>query len=805
MSQAADGDDAASAEEARRLAALAQCHILDSEDEEDFDAMTRLASLICQTPIALISLVDDKRQWFKSRVGLDARETPREQAFCAHAIHHAELMEVPDARQDPRFVDNPLVTGAPHIRFYAGMPLEMADDHRLGTLCVIDTQPRQLDERQRQALDELARVTVRLIGQRAERRAAQAREAMLDSLLEALPGGIVACDAEGQLTLFNSKARAWHGSDLLQVPSAQWSRHFDLYDADGKTLLPTPRIPLLRALSGEAVRDQEICIKAAGQPPRWVSTSGQAFFDARGKPAGAVVAMHDITERKRDKEEIADVRAYLQAVIDASTEVAMISADNEGVITLFNSGAERLLGYSAEQMVGKHTPAAFHLDEEIEQRAKELSEEWGEPISGFEVFVTHARRGHSENRLWTFVRQDGERRRVRLAISAIRQQGRITGFLGVATDLSQLHAMELALQMSEERFRTAFDTAPQGMALVSREGEWLEVNRTLCEMLGYSRDELLVTDFQTITHPDDLAADLTLVGQLLRDEIPYYQMPKRYFRRNGQMIWVLLSVSLVRDTQHRPHYFVSQIQDITEQRQLERMKNEFVAVVSHELRTPLTSINGALSLALGGVLGDVPERVKEMLTLAHRNTERLGHLVNDLLDLEKLAADKLAFDRQVQPLRDLLDDALASNRGYADSFGVVLALHDVENEDVWVEVDALRLGQVMANLLSNAIKFSPRGETVTVRYGIAESQVCVEVTDRGPGIPEEFRQRVFQHFAQAETGNTRSRGGTGLGLAISKQLVEHMQGQIGFDTMCDKGTTFWFRLPCASPPLKEES
>lgn len=781
-------------DEASRLAALAGYRLLDSDAEEDFDAITRLAAAVCDTPIALVSLVDERRQWFKSAVGLEARETPREQAFCAHAIRHDVLMEVPDACEDPRFVDNPLVTGAPHIRFYAGMPLEMADGHRLGTLCVIDTRPRRLDERQRRSLEEMARMVERLIDQHRRRQATQARLAMLDSLLEALPEGIVACDAEGQLNLFNSKARAWHGGDLLRVPPTQWSRYFDLYESDGRELLPTQSIPLWRAWSGESVRDQEICVKATGQAPRFVSCNGQAFFDEQDQRAGAVVAMRDITENKRAEEEITRMKSSLQAVIDASTEVAIIATDQEGRITLFNSGAEQLLGYAADELVGRHTPAVFHLAEEVEQRGLELSSAFGEPIAGFEAFVAKARRGQGESRIWTYVRRDGSHCRVRLAVSAVRDGAdHITGFLGMAIDLSQLQAMELALQMSEEQFRSAFETAPQGMALVSLEGDFLEVNKSLCEMLDYRRDDLLATDFQTITHPDDLAKDLTLVGQLIRDEIPCYQLPKRYFTRDEQLVWCQLSVSLVRDADHQPRYFVAQIQDITEQRQLERMKREFVAVVSHELRTPLTSINGALALLAGGALGEMPAAMNDMLGLARRNAERLGRLIDDLLDLEKLAADKLAFNMHPQALRPLLDDALASNRGYADSFGARLTL--CGEGEASVSVDALRFGQVMANLLSNAIKFSPPQGTVEIRYALEEAGVRIEVADQGPGIPADFRHRVFQHFAQAEAGDTRSPGGTGLGLAISKQLVEHMQGRIGFDSVLDQGTTFWFWLP----------
>lgn len=782
--------------EAGRLAVLASYDMLDSDAEEDFDAIARTASLVCETPVALVSLVDEHRQWFKSRVGTEWHETPRAQSFCAHAIEAGHLMEVPDASRDERFADNPLVTGEPHIRFYAGVPLEVEEGYRLGTLCVIDHEPRQLSDRQHLILEELARVAVRLMEQRRSRRLAQAREALLDSLLEALPEGIVACDSLGQLTLFNSLARAWHGTDPMQLPANEWSRHFDLYASDGRTPLATEHVPLHRAWVGEIVRDQEICILAKGQLPRIVACNGQAYTDTEGRSVGAVVAMRDITESRRTECEAAAARAHLQAVIDASTEVAIIATDSDGTITLFNAGAERLLGYSAAEAIGTLNPMVFHDAEEVEARRQALVEALGQDVQGFDIFRLLPSQGHTESHVWTFVCKDGTRRRCHLVISAMRnEQAECIGLVGIATDLSRLHAMETALRRSEAQFRAAFDTAPLGMALVSLEGRFIEVNRTLCAMWGYEREALLAIDFQALTHPDDLASDLSLVGNLLQGKIESYNLTKRYYTRGGRLFWGLLSVALVRDDDGRPQYFVAQIQDVTEQRQLERLKNDFVAMVSHELRTPLTSVNGSLSLINAGVLGDVPPQFREMLDVAQRNTERLGHLVNDLLDWEKLAAEKLAFDMQRFSLTALLKEAIDSNRGLADTANVALALEG--QAACLVEVDSLRFAQVMANLLSNAVKFSPRGGTVHIRHAVNDGEALIEVLDNGPGVPDEFRSRIFQHFAQADAGNTRSRGGTGLGLAITKQLIEHMHGSIGFESVAGEGATFWLRLPCS--------
>lgn len=434
----------ASAGESLRLDALRDLDVLDSAPEEAFDDLAKLAAIICQVPIALVSLVDADRQWFKARCGLDTQETTRDVAFCTHAIQQPALFEIPDATLDSRFADNPLVTGEPHIRFYAGAPLSGPQGYRYGTLCVIDVEPRLLTEEQRDGLTRLARSASGALETRRLQRRAEARELTLTQLLEAMPGGVVTCDATGLLGEFNRTARDWHGVDPRALPPEQWAEHFDLYRPDGDALLTPDEVPLLRALRGEHVREAEIIIRAAGQPARIVRCNGEPVRAADGTQLGAVCVMYDVTRLK------------------------------------------------------------------------------------------------------------------------------------AAEDLAQLEA---------QRFADAFAAAAQGMALVSLEGRWLEANDALCEMFGYSRDELLAIDFQRLTHPDDLQSDLALVGDLLTGRKQRYQMEKRYFHRTGAVIHAHLSVSLVRDAMGRPLHFVSQLQDFTQryqaERQLRESEQKFRSVLEH--------------------------------------------------------------------------------------------------------------------------------------------------------------------------------------------------------------------------------
>jgi PAS domain S-box-containing protein len=342
-------------------------------------------------------------------------------------------------------------------------------------------------------------------------------------------------------------------------------------------------------------------------------------------------------------------------------------------------------------------------------------------------------------------------------------------------------------------FREAYENAPIGIALVSPEGEWLRVNQSLCDILGYSGDELTRTTFQAITHPDDLESDLLLVRRTLAHEIRSYQMEKRYLHRNGQPVWAYLSVSLVWDKQ-RPLYFIAQIQDITERKNIERGKAEFLTMVSHELRTPVTALRGALGILAAGAAGALPPKAQALTALADRNADRLHRLVNDILDVEKIESGAFAYRRTDVDLNQLVAQAAVELRPYADQYQVKIEVRS-ELPRAFLHADADRLMLVLANLISNAVKHSPASGTIDVHVSRTEQSFRVGVSDQGDGIPEQFRPHIFEKFAQANWTATNPKGGSGLGLNISRAIIQHHGGVLAFDTQLGVGSTFYFELP----------
>lgn len=242
--------------------------------------------------------------------------------------------------------------------------------------------------------------------------------------------------------------------------------------------------------------------------------------------------------------------------------------------------------------------------------------------------------------------------------------------------------------------------------------------------------------------------------------------------------------------------------DVSAARRAERLKSEFVSTVSHELRTPVTSIRGSLGMLAGPLSAGLSDKQRPLVDIALRNADRLTLLVNDVLDVEKIESGQMEFDLQACDVNQLLRDAADTNRAYADARGVLLALGTLPRP-VMIWSDPHRMQQVMANLISNAVKFSDPGAIVTLTAEESDDAARVSVNDRGPGVPEAFKARIFERFAQADATDTRAKGGTGLGLSIAKAIVEKHGGHLGFSST-PGDTTFTFTVPLCSATQERE-
>ena len=357
------------------------------------------------------------------------------------------------------------------------------------------------------------------------------------------------------------------------------------------------------------------------------------------------------------------------------------------------------------------------------------------------------------------------------------------------------HALaDQALRDSEEKFRALVENAADGIVLTV-EDRIVYANQATCDNFGYTQEELYsrpITAFMAESPTGREQIYDRYQQRLAGKEVPP-QNEGQLLRRDGSVVDVLLSSSAVR--LGKEVGVITMIKDITEMKRVERLKNEFVSIVSHELRTPLTSIHGSLGLLASGAVGELPAEADTLVQVAAQSSDRLVRLTNDILDLDKMESGKMPFESRALEITALVEQAIAANMAFGERYGVTFELAERLN-GVRVNADSDRLIQVLDNLLSNAAKYSTPKEKVKVSLSRrADGTVRVAVSNRGAGIPDAFRKQVFQKFAQADTSDSRQKAGTGLGLSIAKNIVEKMGGKIGFDSVPNETTTFYFDLP----------
>ncbi|HKV09357.1 MAG TPA: PAS domain-containing sensor histidine kinase [Thermoanaerobaculia bacterium] len=452
--------------------------------------------------------------------------------------------------------------------------------------------------------------------------------------------------------------------------------------------------------------------------------------------------------------------------------------DPQGTIIYVNSADAAMHGYTRDELVGE--PARVYGAPEATSLPPEVAVCW---------------RRETLNRT-----RGGQVFPVRLISDAVvGDDGRLQALVTLCEDLTEvqqaLEAIEEAQEVVAEReadYRQLVEETSDLIQSVGLDGRFRFVNCAWLKTLGYAPEDLPELSIWDVIHPSQhdhcsrVFADLTHSGRPKRVETVFRSRGEREIQVEG-------SVG-VRSKQGAAVATLGIFRDITERRRVERMKQDFLATVSHELRTPLTSILGSLSLVRSPRLTLQPEKIRELLEIAERNGDRLLRLINDLLDLQRLEAGELRFHPTVLPVAMLLNEAVHDIHGFADLYKVQVRAE--ASPALSLATDRDRLAQVLYNLLSNAIKFSPPGQEVLLTARQDGPEVEITVRDHGPGIPEGFRNRLFEKFAQADASTVRSHGGSGLGLSISKGIVQGLGGTIAIDSGPETGTTISIRLPC---------
>ncbi len=516
-------------------------------------------------------------------------------------------------------------------------------------------------------------------------------------------------------------------------------------------------------------------------------------------------SLHSARRRQQAEAQLADEHARLQSVLDSAAHLSVIATDVAGAITVFSRGAERLLGYRSEEMLGR-SPELLHLPEEMEEHARALSLSLGKQVSGFEVFVAMARGGSFEHREWTYVRKDGSRVPVELTVTGIKDhEGRLTGFLGMAVDITARRKSQLQMR----KLSAAVKASPTSIVITDRDAAIEYANPKFFELTGYSEKEIIGQNPRILSsgrHPkehyremwDTLLAGKTWNGEFLNR------------KKSGELFWEHAAISPVKDPRGDITNFVAVKLDITDSKlaqkeiekardaavELARMKSEFLANMSHEIRTPMNAIIGMGGLLMDTALNDQQRDYVKTMTGAG---EALLDIINDILDFSKIESGKMTIENTDFDLAETVESTadLLAARAQAKGLELLCLVDPCVPQGLCG--DQGRLRQVLLNLVGNAVKFTEKGEVaIAVRCAKsseASATLRFEVRDTGIGISEEGRKRLFQTFSQADTSTTRKYGGTGLGLSICKKLVEMMGGEIGVESAPGRGSTFWFTLP----------
>jgi PAS domain S-box-containing protein len=639
----------------------------------------------------------------------------------------------------------------------------------------------------------------------------------------------IATDAKGVIQIFNVGAERMLGYTAAEVMNKITPA--DISDAQeviarakalsvelGTSIKPGFEALVFKALRGiEDIYELTYIRKDGSRFPAVVSVT--ALRDEQDAIIGYLLIGTDNTARKQAEEALLKAGALQNAIFN-SANFSSIATDAKGVIQIFNVGAERMLGYTAAEVMNKITPADISDPQEVIARAKALSVELETPITpGFEALVFKASRGIEDIYELTYIRKDGSRFPAVVSVTALRDaQDAIIGYLLIGTDntarkQAEEERMKLDQRLRDQQFytRSLIESNIDAIMTTDPQGIITDLNKQMEALTACTRDELIGAPFKNcFTDPD--RAQATIKQVLTEGKVTNCELTAR--ARDGKETVVSYNATTFYDRDRRLQGVFAAARDVTESKRLDRVlqeknvelqsakviaekaslsKSDFLSNMSHEIRTPMNAIIGMSHLALKT---ELTPRQRDYLKKIQGAGQHLLGIIKNILDFSKIEAGKVTveqvefgLDKVLETVSDLIV-AKTSAKGLELVFDVD---REVPNDLIG---DPLRLGQILINYANNAVKFTETGE-IDVAIRVCEQTdkdvlLHFAVRDTGIGLTEEQRGRLFQTFEQADTSTTRRYGGTGLGLAISKKLAELMHGEVGVDSEFGKGSTFWF-------------
>jgi two-component system, sensor histidine kinase and response regulator len=788
-------------DDVRRVQSLARYAILDSPREECFDRITRLTASLFLAPIALISLVDESRVWFKSAVGITVHETSRDASFSSWTIQSAEVLVICNAAEDPRFRDSEITTGDTNFRFYAGAPLITPDGFIVGALALIDTSPRpEFTLEQRSNLAGMASLVVDQMELRLTTMQLRDKESDYRDLFDHSPVGIYRTSPSGEIMMANSTIL-----QMLDYPSLEVlrSRNIELDE-----LVNTRKEWRSRLEGAGNISDYEsVWFDRQGKPVH-IRESARVVRRADGGIAYYEGWAEDISLQKAAESEREEARLFNQKLIGAVPDLISIHdfAVNRSIFS--NRSYLDVVGYdpdSVRKMVDPWTEL-IHPDDI-------------EPVRVHRERCRKAQDGEILEIEFRLLERSGKYRLLSCRETPFLrdENGEVTRILSIFANISERRAMEERLKRDDERWQLVIAANNDGL------WDWDAVSDTVFhsprwrEMLGFAAtDPESPGTWDTLLHPDEAERVKRVLAAYLNRETPAYQQEYRLRAKDGTYRWVFARGIAQWDDAGKLLRMVGAHSDITERKQAELAlkiqaqelaeardraeaaalaKSTFLATMSHEIRTPLNGI-----LGMTGILSDTDLTAdqQDYLRTIRSSGSALLSVINDVLDFSKIESGHMELEEADFDLPSIIEESLDLVAELADRKGLELVSSIDPATPVTVRGDAARLRQVLLNLLSNAVKFTQRGEIVLsvspVRRVDSGMLIRLSVSDTGIGMSPEVRSHIFDAFIQADASTTRLFGGTGLGLAISKQLVDLMDGTIGVESEEGVGSTFWTEI-----------